>query len=99
MKVSKQTIGNHEFDHSIEGVVPFLETINSPIIAANIDASKEPTMQGKYQNSIIIDRYNRKIGIIGVVLSTYDVSAHEKPCVIISMHSRFYCRQSHKQEI
>ncbi|XP_055907438.1 apyrase-like [Eupeodes corollae] len=65
------TIGNHEFDHKIEGLVPFLETINSPMVAANIDASEEPTMQGLYQNSIIIERSGRKIGIIGVVLATF----------------------------
>lgn len=65
------TIGNHEFDHKIEGLVPFLQTINSTMLAANIDASEEPTMQGLYQKSMIIERSGRKIGIIGVVLATF----------------------------
>ncbi|XP_055853698.1 apyrase-like [Episyrphus balteatus] len=65
------TIGNHEFDHKIEGLVPFLETINSPMLAANIDDSEEPTMQGLYEKSMIIERNGRKIGIIGVVLATF----------------------------
>lgn len=69
----QQTLGNHEFDHRIEGVVPFLETIESPMLVSNIDDSEEPTMQGKCQKSLIIDRYDRKIGVIGVVLSTYHV--------------------------
>lgn len=68
-----QTLGNHEFDHQIEGVVPFLESIQSPVIVCNIDDSEEPTMQGKYQKSIIIDKYDRKIGIVGVILSTTNV--------------------------
>lgn len=71
---SLQTIGNHEFDHGVEGFVPFLETIGSPIVVSNIDDSEEPTMQGKYNKSIVIDKYKRKIGIIGVILSTTNVS-------------------------
>uniref|UniRef100_A0A0K8V9W0 apyrase n=1 Tax=Bactrocera latifrons TaxID=174628 RepID=A0A0K8V9W0_BACLA len=69
------TLGNHEFDHGIEGVVPFLESINSPMLVANMDARDEPDMQGKYQKSIIIERSNRKIGVIGVILeTTYDLA-------------------------
>lgn len=65
-----QTLGNHEFDHGVEGVVPFLETVNSPMLVANIDATNEPTMQGKYQPSMIVERSGRKIGVIGVILQT-----------------------------
>lgn len=69
-----QTLGNHEFDHGIMGVVPFMEEMESPIVVANIDDSDEPTFQGKYQSSIVIDRYERKIGVIGIILGTVDVS-------------------------
>ncbi|XP_061392520.1 apyrase-like [Musca vetustissima] len=69
------TLGNHEFDHGVEGVVPFLEALNSPMLVANIDASNEPTMQGKYQPSMIIERSGRKIGVIGIILeTTYDLA-------------------------
>ncbi|XP_062562831.1 apyrase-like [Armigeres subalbatus] len=61
------TLGNHEFDHGIAGVVPFLESLKSPIVVANIDDSEEPTMQGKYQKSVVIERGGKKIGIIGVI--------------------------------
>lgn len=69
-----QTLGNHEFDHGVEGVVPFMEAMESPIVVANIDDADEPTFQGKYQSSIVIDRYERKIGVIGIILGTVDVS-------------------------
>lgn len=65
-----QTLGNHEFDHDIDGVIPFLESIQSPIIISNVDDSEEPTFQGKYMKSLIIERYNTKIGVLGVILST-----------------------------
>lgn len=67
-------MGNHEFDHGIDGLIPFLEKIKAPIVVANIDDNKEPTMQGKYKKSVIINKYGRKIGIIGVILKTTYVS-------------------------
>lgn len=62
-----QTLGNHEFDHDIEGVVPFIETIEAPLILANVDVSKESALQGKFKNSIVLTRGGRRIGIIGVI--------------------------------
>lgn len=64
--------------------MPFLESINSPMLVANMDARDEPAMQGKYQKSIIIERSNRKIGVIGIILETTYVSK------VYSL-SRVYC--------
>lgn len=55
------------------GAVPFMEALESPVIVANIDDTDEPTFQGKYQKYVVIDRYDRKIGIIGIILSTVNV--------------------------
>ncbi|XP_065365254.1 apyrase isoform X1 [Calliphora vicina] len=69
------TLGNHEFDHGVEGVVPFLEALNTTMLVANMDSTNEPEMSGKYQKSMIIERSNRKIGVIGVILeTTYDLA-------------------------
>lgn len=73
------TLGNHEFDDKIAGVVPFLETVNAPFVIVNIDDSEEPSIQGKYKKSIIIERGGRKIGILGYVLRTfYEISSTGK---------------------
>ncbi|GAB0090469.1 apyrase [Sergentomyia squamirostris] len=64
------TLGNHEFDHQVAGVVPFLESIKSPIVVANVDASEEPTFDGKFSKTFVIEKYSRKIGVIGVMLQT-----------------------------
>ncbi|XP_011876676.1 PREDICTED: apyrase-like [Vollenhovia emeryi] len=69
------TIGNHEFDNKIEGVVPFLKNVNAPVVVTNIDDSEEPTIQGLYKNSTIIERNGTKIGVIGVILSTTNLIA------------------------
>ena len=62
------TLGNHEFAHRVKGLVPFIQMLNSPVIAANIDDRHEPTIQNLYNKSIIVERSGRKIGIIGVIL-------------------------------
>ena len=40
-----QSLGNHEFDEGVEGLVPFLEKVDFPVLASNLDLSKTPTMQ------------------------------------------------------
>ncbi|XP_015595634.1 apyrase [Cephus cinctus] len=66
------TIGNHEFDNKIAGVVPFLKMVTSPVVVTNIDDREEPDIQGLYTNSTIIVRNGTQIGVIGVILSTTD---------------------------
>ncbi|XP_064539669.1 apyrase isoform X2 [Drosophila montana] len=70
------TLGNHEFDHGVEGVVPFLKTINTSMLVANMDNAHEPTMDGLYERSKILERGGRKIGLIGVILETTDTLAN-----------------------
>ncbi|XP_019547205.3 apyrase-like [Aedes albopictus] len=60
------TLGNHEFDDGVAGIVPFLEAINSPVVLCNVDAIEEPEFV-KYEKSIVIERSGRRIGIIGVI--------------------------------
>jgi 5'-nucleotidase len=69
-----QTLGNHEFDDGIAGVVPFLENVKAPFVVVNIDDTEEPSIQGKYKKSFVIERGGRKIGILGYVLRTFYVS-------------------------
>ncbi|XP_053674378.1 apyrase-like [Anopheles nili] len=69
------TIGNHEFDNGVEGVVPFLEAINSPVLLVNVDNSKEPEFN-RFSKSLVLERGGRKIGLIGVILSTTDTIAN-----------------------
>ncbi|XP_034475422.1 apyrase isoform X3 [Drosophila innubila] len=69
------TLGNHEFDHGVEGVVPFLKTVETSMLVANMDCAHEPLMEGLYKKSEIIERSGRKIGLIGVILeTTYDLA-------------------------
>lgn len=75
LKADAMTIGNHEFDHDVEGVVPFLELIDSPVVIANVNDNEEPTFQNKYQKSVVIERSGRKIGIVGAILRSTNTIA------------------------
>lgn len=66
------TLGNHDFHDGVPGLIPFLETLQSNVVIANIDDSNEPEIQNKYNKSIVIDRFDRKIGIIGILLRNVD---------------------------
>lgn len=62
-----QSLGNHEFDDGIDGLTPFVERANFPVLAANIDTTSEPRIDGRVLPSITIEVEGRRIGIIGYV--------------------------------
>ncbi|XP_050392707.1 snake venom 5'-nucleotidase isoform X2 [Patella vulgata] len=66
LEYDAMAIGNHEFDNAVSGLVaPFLEKVNFPVLSANIDASQEPTMQNKFNKSVILTVAGEKIAVIG----------------------------------
>jgi 2',3'-cyclic-nucleotide 2'-phosphodiesterase (5'-nucleotidase family) len=69
-----QAIGNHEFDDGVEGLAPYLEALQAPVVAANIDTSKEPTLKDLYKPHVVLERKGRKIGIIGLITPETAVS-------------------------
>ncbi|KAJ8967993.1 hypothetical protein NQ314_002527 [Rhamnusium bicolor] len=65
-------LGNHEFEDKIEGLIPFVKALNNPVVVSNMDDSLEPSIQGLCTKSTVIERNGKKIGIIGVLVSTVD---------------------------
>ncbi|KAL1497991.1 hypothetical protein ABEB36_008863 [Hypothenemus hampei] len=59
------SLGNHEFDLSVSTLATFLEHLNTPVIAANLNFSLVPSLQDKVKSSIVLDVSGQKIGIIG----------------------------------
>lgn len=66
-------LGNHEFDDGIAGAVPFIKSLTTPVVCANINDAEEPDIQGTYTKSVVIERGGKKIGIIGVIYSRTNV--------------------------
>ncbi|KAH8297418.1 hypothetical protein KR044_011477, partial [Drosophila immigrans] len=61
------SLGNHEFDKNVEGLIPFLKAVEFPVLVCNLDVSKEPDLAAtnKLSNSTILDVKGTKIGVIG----------------------------------
>lgn len=61
-----QSLGNHEFDDGVKGLVPYINALKFPIVTANVDFSKEPELQKTpLKPSTILTVAGIKIGIIG----------------------------------
>ncbi|XP_072021390.1 5'-nucleotidase-like [Amphiura filiformis] len=71
-----QALGNHEFDLGPSGLAPFLKDVDFPVISCNIDASKEPVIDGLFNKSVILTVGGERIGVVGYTYSrTDDISA------------------------
>ena len=67
---SIQALGNHDFDNGVTGLVDFLDNVTFPVLAANMDYSKEPLLEGtdRVQATSILDvGGGQKIGVIGYI--------------------------------
>ncbi|XP_055546948.1 protein 5NUC-like [Wyeomyia smithii] len=67
LKPDAISLGNHEFDLGVEGLVPFLNEVDFPVLATNLDLSETPSMQNtkSLANSIVFVKERVKIGVIG----------------------------------
>jgi len=61
-------LGNHDFDDSIAGIVPFAELVNFPLLASNLDSHDPAFVEGVHFNkSIVKEIKGTKVGIIGYI--------------------------------
>jgi 5'-nucleotidase len=75
------TIGNHEFDDGPENLGNFLDNVSFPVVSANIDASAEPAIDGKFVKSTIIEVGGDKVGILGLTTNTTPYTSSPGPTV------------------
>ncbi|XP_045774953.1 uncharacterized protein LOC123873896 [Maniola jurtina] len=61
------SLGNHEFDEEVQGVIPFIRNLSCPIVTANLILNKVPELVNipNLHNSIVILKNGVQIGIIG----------------------------------
>lgn len=60
-------LGNHEFDRGPQGTGRIVGWASFPVLAANLDASREPALKGKLRPYIIKQVAGQKVGIIGLI--------------------------------
>uniref|UniRef100_A0AAG5DND9 Apyrase n=1 Tax=Anopheles atroparvus TaxID=41427 RepID=A0AAG5DND9_ANOAO len=69
LRPDAMTLGNHEFDDTLDGLKPYLQALakaNITTVVANLDSSQEEKFP-RLPPTTIIERGSRKIGIIGVI--------------------------------
>ncbi|XP_041971871.1 apyrase-like [Aricia agestis] len=69
-------IGNHEFDDGVSGLAPYLAAMKAPVVAANLNTTLEPTLEGLYKPHVILEKKGRRIGIIGLVTTETKMSSN-----------------------
>ena len=61
-------LGNHEFDKGNEGLLKFLDGLNTPVVNVNVDFTAYPEIEGLVQPYLIKKINDRRVGIIGATL-------------------------------
>ncbi|KAH8297419.1 hypothetical protein KR044_011480 [Drosophila immigrans] len=61
------SLGNHEFDDNVDGLIPFLNSVTFPVVCCNLDLRKVPEMQNikSLMKSTVFKKWTTPIGIIG----------------------------------
>ncbi|XP_072396633.1 protein 5NUC-like isoform X4 [Diabrotica undecimpunctata] len=67
-----QSLGNHEFDKGTKELGQYLSKLAFPTITCNLDLSLEPNIKPYVQKYVIVEKANRKIGIIGKLNLKFD---------------------------
>ncbi len=82
--VDAMTFGNHEFDKGAAFAGRFVAKAAFPILSANIDVSREPSLAGKVEPFLVKQYGSERVGIIGV--TTADTASTSSPGDTVSFN-------------
>lgn len=62
-----QSLGNHEFDYGVSGLLPMLNSVNFPVLVSNLQLpNNHSLLQTKsLKKSVVFDVKGTKVGVIG----------------------------------
>jgi len=61
------TLGNHEFDDKVEGLLPFLRNQSCPVIVTNLNTSMVPQLDDLYVRSVVKEINGHMVGLVGYI--------------------------------
>lgn len=68
LKPDAMSLGNHEFDDGVDGLVPFINNATFPVLASNLDLSKEKALNiPNLKKSFVFELDGVKVAVIGYV--------------------------------
>ncbi len=73
--------GNHEFDRGPAPLADFARLAKFPVLAANLDVSKEPLLKDLIKPSTVIEVGGEKVGVVGCVTTDLPTIANPGPNV------------------
>lgn len=76
-------VGNHEFDLGDRPLAEFAKRANFPMLAANLDVTKSPDLNGLIKPSTVLTVGGQRIGIVGAV--TADLPSLASPSENVKM--------------
>jgi 5'-nucleotidase / UDP-sugar diphosphatase len=76
-----QTLGNHEFDDGPAGLRPYLDAVSWPVLSANTDTSREPSLKDRYKPYTIVVKNGQRIGIVGLTTADTPITSSPGPTV------------------
>lgn len=59
------TVGNHEFDRGPAVLGTYADAIGWPLVAANLDLTREPALRGKIAKYVVLKVGGERVGIVG----------------------------------
>ena len=82
MDFDAMAVGNHEFDDGPEALSAFVDAVDFPMVASNLDVSQDPDLNGKLNNHLVLEIGGEKIGIISALATdTVDTSSPGKDVI------------------
>ncbi|KAL0276520.1 UNVERIFIED_CONTAM: hypothetical protein PYX00_004078 [Menopon gallinae] len=66
LTIDAMSLGNHEFDDGVEGLIPFLNAAKFPVVTCNLGLEEEPELKATpLAPSVVFNVTGRRIGVIG----------------------------------
>ncbi len=72
-------VGNHEFDDGPEVLGRFIDSVEFPVLGTNIDTSTEPSLDGRFERSVVLDVGGRRVGLVGFITEETSILAAPGP--------------------
>ena len=78
------TVGNHEFDDGPEVLRGFMDAVEFPVLLANADVSGEPSLAPVLKPSIVVQKGESRVGLIGIAPADTGSISSPGPNVVFS---------------
>ncbi|MCB1398035.1 MAG: 5'-nucleotidase C-terminal domain-containing protein [Rhodobacteraceae bacterium] len=79
--IDAMAVGNHEFDNGPEGLAVFLDTLDAPILSANLDVSANNLLAGRVAPYAVLDAGDLQVGVVSVLASDTAETSSPGPTV------------------